>query len=383
MRFNVVQGNKTKRKNALKLRSAIMLAGVLLLVLVFIFLNSLAPGGVIEWAQNTFISASTFDGWGETPLGGSARVLQTSRNNSMVLTDTAFIGFNSGGNLLLNRLHGFTNPEMVAGGVRALVFDRDGRGVRVHNLRSELYFNRMENSIITADMAANGTMVIATRSSQRSVMSEIHIYNHSWRPVNVVNTYDYILTDIAISDNGRMIYGLFLNAYQGEIVSVIKSFNVRNGQMAERIDFNGIFFFNINVMGNRVVALGEDRVISLRRNLSPAGTHEFEGGQLTQFDIGDNEVAVVLEDGDLSLVKIISQNARLKASHKVYGEVSRIARVSGAVILLRYQEILRIRDNGRIESGQALADTVDIGMVGRRILTLSGNRLNVVELTTD
>lgn len=380
LRFNIIRGNKSKRKIALKLRSAVILAGVLILAIIFMFINSLAPGGVIEWAQNTFIFARTDDGWGETSLGDSARILQTSNNNSMVLTDTALIGFNSAGNLLFNRLHGFTNPEMITNSTRTLIFDRDGRGVRVHNLRSELHFDRMDNAIITGDLSANGTVALATRSTQRSVMSEIHIYNHNWRDVNVINTYDYILTDIAISDNGRMVYGLFLSAHEGEIVSIVKSFNVRNGQMAERIDFNGIFLFNINIMGNRIAALGEDRVVSLRRNLSYLRSYEFGGGQMTKFDIGDSAIAVVLEDSEQSLIKVISRNARLVTEHEIYGEVLRVTRVSGAVIALRHQEILRIRDSGRTESGAAPADTIDVGMARRQVLALSGNRLRVVEV---
>lgn len=378
--FGVVKGNKKERKIAKKRRTTISLFVAVVLVVVFLFLNAQAPGGVVEWAQNTFIFTSRVESWGETPLGSSARLLQTSGGNSLVLTDSAFVALNSAGNLRFNRAHGFTNPEMVTNGVRTVIFDRDGRGVRVHNLRDELLFNRTDNAIITAALSANGIMAFATHSTQRSVMSEIHIYNHNWRPITNINIHDYILADIAISDNGRLVYGLFLSARDGEISTIVKSFNARNGQELESVRFDGTLLFNISVMGNRVVVLGEDRVVSLRGNLGHVETHEFERGRLTGFDVSGDSVAVVLEEGEASVVKVISRGGRLVAEHEVYGRVSKVSRHGSAVVVARQQEILLINDNGRTSSGLAPEDTIDVGMSGRQVLVLGRNRVRRAEV---
>ena len=173
-----------------------------------------------------------------------------------LVNDSFFEVYNNRGKLLQAASHGLSNPRLEASEARFLLFDRDRYAVKVYNYSSELFSRTFENTIISADISRSGNYAVVTGSDTH--YASLYVYNKNNEVLYMWNSADYYITDVALSNNGKLIAVSLLNAKQGSFESSVYILDFDSITPKYKFDFEGTVTSLRCVNKNYMVVSGVD-----------------------------------------------------------------------------------------------------------------------------
>ena len=250
-RFKIVSGLRKKNRKIRFVSYGIILA----LIIALIIVHLLTPTGLLETIQNKY----TTIGKGDFPVdvySDNSTDFITTNDVTCLVNDSFFEIYNNRGKLLQAASHGLSNPRLEASEARLLLFDRDRYAVKVYNYSSELYARTFENTIISADVSRSGNYAVVTGSDTN--YASLFVYNKNNEVLYTWNSADYYITDVALSDNGKLIAISLLNAKQGSFESSVYILDFDSITPKYRFDFDGTVTSLRCVNKNYLVVSGAD-----------------------------------------------------------------------------------------------------------------------------
>lgn len=217
--LSIVLGNKLKaqRKRLITYVASLAVVGA-----VVAFCAS-SPTGPFERITNSFAVM----GGGKYPAaisGTGVRALKQDNGKSMVLTGSHLCAYNTAGKEFLNIQHNFSNPVLEVSHERNLVYNRESTGFLITNNSDILYEENLEFSIYTADIADDGTVAFATKSS--GYAAQVQVFARGMKQKFTWYLVDGLVSDVTLSENGKYLAVSVLKVKDGSFTSQVHCFRI-------------------------------------------------------------------------------------------------------------------------------------------------------------
>ncbi len=212
--FSVIYGKKgeIKKKNLI----TICVSFIIILSILIFCLTS--PTGPIERITNSF---ETF-GSGEfsTLLSGiQPLAFQTVNNKAFVLTNSHLCGYTLTGKNFLQLQHNFSNPVLDVSEERTLLYNRESNRILIANNSGLIFDQNLEKSVFCGDISYNGSVAFACESASYS--AQILVFDKNMKQYYTWYLADGLVSDIAISNNGKYVAVAVLKVKDGAFISNI------------------------------------------------------------------------------------------------------------------------------------------------------------------
>lgn len=255
--LKLIEGGETARERVKK-GNLITMVVCLLVVVALVTAHLLLPTGLVEWTRNRVAEM----GAGTLPaeVGGvKALNMQRAGGRVNVLTDTEMLVYNRSGKLVTTVQHGYSSPVMKVSSERALIFDCGGKGVRVDTSADNIFNEKLEQTVLCADISDRGAFAIATTSEEYT--AAMSYYNKNGTFVYRWNSSGQVITNVAMSPDGGSVAVFTVTSVSGEFVTTLHIFD-SNGSTRGTATLKGCCILNSYVTKNRVYGIGADCVVS-------------------------------------------------------------------------------------------------------------------------
>ncbi|MBC8569227.1 DUF5711 family protein [Zongyangia hominis] len=286
---------KYKKKSIVK--RIILLLLIFLLVLVALsFTNETVRNRVNDWISTV---AAEFGGGSGFPvsLAGANPVELASMSNDLgVLTDTNFYVYNQNGKEIGNIKHGFTNPKVVVNSSMSAIYDRGGKKLVLSSKTKEILTQTYEFSILTADLAKNGYLAVATGSQRYT--SQLTVYDNSQKEfMHWYSAQNHIVSLSILSDGSGIAVGT-LGAENGSLKSTLHLLSFSSEEPIATLDFPGEAIYAVDCKeGGNIFVLTDKaaRVVSAKGKVE--GEYIYGATNLVSFSTeGSKQVVLVFGD---------------------------------------------------------------------------------------
>lgn len=302
--IKVVRGSKYKRKMINKF----LLSAVAILALIYLIFSLLLPVSVYE----NIINITSIMGHGRYPIDISGSTIIDSVSNGQyfyVLTDTSIIAYSNSGKIVVNELHGFSNPILSTSETRAIVYDQGGKALYVYNLSGKINSLETKNEIITASISRNGDIAVATHSD--SYTSVVSVYDKNLKPVYTWNSAKDIVNNVLVNNSGNRLAVTTFNAVEGQYSSKMMVLSFESADPLHTVELGNSIALSLTNTGKGISVITQNDYKFVQwskfntNNISVSGeinlVRKHNNGLLLVFnranDRSDNTVVLISKKG--------------------------------------------------------------------------------------
>ncbi len=330
--------------------------------------------GIGDFFQTTFAKRPGYPVLldGSKPL----RVVPISNANA-VLTDSELIVKGNGGGELLRSSHSFQSPDIRGAGSRILLFDRGNRSFSVYNRTGMLFSDESEYSIISADIASDGTVIILTRGD--SSMSQIKVLTGS----NYTTLFTWFGAKGApyscgISDNGNEIYFTGLVPAEGGLKTVFTVIDVGKREQRSEREVRGIIK-KVYQNGAKYTLVGDEAVYLLNSNLEIEAEYPLTIVPSIRVSKENGPLAIAFGDNhqsDLNYILILSDRLEEVSKIEGVGPVEDMYMASDRLYVLSGNTVYAMQTDGTIvETYETDIKAIRVFVIGGKLSVLLPDRI--------
>lgn len=218
--INTFRKKRARRKLLLRL-------GVLVLIILSVVLI------VANWSKiiEPFKDAALDVGEGGFPVelpGSAGYKLDELGENFYLLTDTYIYTYNSEGAKITDEQHGFQNPVSQANDRRVVVYDKNGKGVKLYSRTGKIYGNEVEDSIVFASIGNDERTAVVTTSTRYS--NYLYVFNGEGKQIFRWASPDYKIMQAEFSKDDKSIFVTALGAKGGDLQLYLIRFDLDNAE---------------------------------------------------------------------------------------------------------------------------------------------------------
>lgn len=280
---------KKKKSLITTKRMAIVTCISIIVFAVWLNWDSLSPTAVVDAIQNFA------GGFGESkyPVNvtqGSVKDAVALGENLGVLTDTSFLIYSPSGNQLAGRQHGFSDPEIVSGGGKAVIYDSGGKQLKVETRFDEAFTTMTNYAITTAAVSQSGIFAVVTGA--RGYLSEVDVYDRNCKKYFTWYSSQGRIISVALSPDGTSMAALATAAENGSIKSVLYVFNLDSNKPIEK-SYKETFLFSVHYKGdNAIAAVGDNQSVFFDGGGNEISKYEYSDKTLKCYQNGDDSTVL-------------------------------------------------------------------------------------------
>lgn len=284
---------KRMRKNRLK-RLAILFV-MALAVAAFFWLKDSSLVRDLRYAADDFIhSFGSGPGFPLESPGGQTQEMGVVGSDFYLLNDTNLYVYSRQGKTVSSAQHRYTNPTAETQDGRLLLYDRGGHGLMLRTAAQTIYESNLEDTIISADVSADGTFAVVTDAS--GFAAKVTVYDSNQREIYAWMSADDLIQSAALFPSGGHMAIATLNAQEGMLVSQVMIFDLTQEEPVATVDYPGEMIVQVDYMENGGIAVVSDQgAYVLSGSGRQLGEYRYGRLQLAYFDTGSQGMAVVTQ----------------------------------------------------------------------------------------
>lgn len=374
-RNDINEFRKKRRRNKMRLNFAI----VVLFGLIFLFI-------AINWSSiiRPLKDAALDVGEGGFPVdlpGSTDYVIGELGDNFCLLTDTYFYTYNSEGANIASVQHGMQSPALSSNSRRALIYDRNGRELRLYNRSGELYKTVTEDTIDFAEISNDDRCAVITKSSKYS--NCLFVFNGDGKQIFRWASPLYLIDRVLFSRDDNTIFAAVCSADNGELEYKLLRFDLDNAEGSVWETYIGKHMVFSLEQGNdsvTAVTAGGAYLLDTDTGEITAQTdflknvYQIPGGELRAVLFSDTAGGQVLTVYDDSLEAAASVS--LDNVSRVRTDGSKLYSLSKRTLTVFNEEL------NEVESAELDDDYSDMLIIGGNAYLLGYNTVQRVELGT-
>lgn len=238
--------------------------------------------------------------------------------------------------------HGYASPVFKSNGNYTCLFDRGGTRLRLDTTSEELYEKSFDKSIITADVANNGTIAFALFSDEAK--SRIIVLNKNENKKLDYNVKDGYVTYVSLNQNASLLAYTSVNSKNAFLTTTVHILNIGSGEDEFTLEYDksNIIDLHFNDSGNLYV-LGDNFLSVIKSQKKEEVV--FKKGSISTINYcytSSNELVINYSGYDKSSkskVAYIKSNGKVKSSFSIKGEAKSISSSSNEITVLLPQKI--------------------------------------------
>ncbi len=264
----------------LRLLKRLAVVAVVLLIGFLVWSNweKIAPEALLDWTEQQFGEAETGEGF-PRPITGNVVVDMAEVNQHLaVLSDTTLRFFNGTAACVTERAHSFAEPSMHTAGNYVLLTEVGGDRIRLETRRETVLEKQLTNRCIYAtDLLSNGTTALILNSTSQSYLSEVQVLNAKGNVKFTYQSNKYLLTDVALSPNGKQLAVVGTTAGNGTLRSVVLTITLSNGNVKEYTGTDTLLHSVTFFSNGTVMAIGDNAIWSVTRGADEPDIYSCDG----------------------------------------------------------------------------------------------------------
>lgn len=155
-----------------------------------------------------------------------------------------------------NLTHDCKKPSIQANGRHILLYDREGTYIRLQDEKQILWEKSTDSPILNANFGKSKRMALILKPED--YVSQIRIYDKNFKELFIYNSSSDYITDVALSDNGKYMAAIALNAENAQLNSKVLFFDLNKTEPAAVYTYENVTLFDIAFTGNKTVAATGD-----------------------------------------------------------------------------------------------------------------------------
>ncbi len=193
-------------------------------------------------------------------LDSSSNIRMVYQNDKLVvLTSNSCNVLNPKDAKPLNHFnHGYSNPIMKNAGNYVCTFDQGGLRLRLDNLKSKVYEQPIDNTLLTADVSESGTVIYATRSDKSKC--SLYVVNKSLKKLINLDINSGYIVSVAIDSSGQKCAYAAVNTKNAKLVTTVYTINVGDKKERASFEYEGSNILDMRYCNNDLYIVGDDFV---------------------------------------------------------------------------------------------------------------------------
>ncbi len=297
----------------------------------------------------------------------------------VMLTDTALVYLDSNGKNLSSNSHQYSQPVMVKGGSTVLLYDKGGTAFRIEK-NSKIYNTYTAANpitVATVDKKGNYAYVLNEDGGFQS-----HLYVYSYKGKKTFewgSSQDYCIST-ALSDNGKNVAVSMLSVKNGEYLSKVSLFNVKESEAAYTAEFPDCTVFRLEFLsGKNLAAFTDNGVYVIDKNGNVDKRAEYAPTEIMHSAVMNKGLSAVAlaSHGNTkdSLLKVFDEKMNNSFSLEYNSEIMNVRTSDKYTAVLLGDRVEAFNEKGE-KTGSIIIDEkcTDAAFAGRNlfVFTVSG-----------
>ncbi len=248
-------------------------------------------------------------------IAGSANyVMGDMGENFYLLTDTYLYTYNTEGAELLNKQHGFRTPICSSNSKRALVYDKNGKDLKVYSRNAELFAKSFDDTIVFAKMGTDERSAVVTTSSRYS--NFLYVLSSEGKQIFRWASPDEKIMQVCFGDNDKSVYVSVVGEKDGALNCSILRFEVDDdsGEMW-RVQIGNNVSYSLEMCSDGLYTITSDGAYLLDSRTGDIKASNSFSGELAGIPKTDGVRAVLFRDSASNGEIVIVYNDILESTN--------------------------------------------------------------------
>lgn len=213
-----------EKKKSRRRTAGLIVFGIIAAALIVIIFNRQA---VFSPLRDIFLPVGK-GGFPVTLPGSAAYDMGELGGNFYLLTDTYLYTYTGGGAEIKSVQHGFNRPASSSTDRRVLVYDKNGKDLKVYSKSEEIFAKTMDDAIVFSKMGGGDRSAVITTSTRYS--NYLYIFGGDGKQLFRWASPDEKIMGVCFSDNGRFLYVSVVGEENGELNCAVLCFDTTKEQ---------------------------------------------------------------------------------------------------------------------------------------------------------
>lgn len=256
--------------------------------------------------------------------------LSIMTSNSMTIINP------SNANKLYSFDHGYANPMITYAGNYMCIVDQGGTRIRLDTNSDNLYEQSLQKTILTADVANNGTVIYATQSD--SAKSNLVVLNKQLKKLMELDINDGYIVSVAIDSSGKKCAYATVNSTNAVMKTTIHTIGVGDDKDSATFTHDSINVLDMTYQSGSLYVVCDNAVYTVT---SQKKEHTaLKGGTIsTQLFTYTPSGELVIDYADFSganenTISLVKSNGKIKTSIKIDKKLKNISATQKEIVAL-------------------------------------------------
>lgn len=278
--------------NNKKLRTLVsaLIAVIVVLLLVVTAAQKLGNVTVNTMTANVkayFMSMGSGDGFPYELDAQSLKDIEINNSNFMLLFRDKTMLLTSTAKEIMPKEHKFANPVMKTNGNHVIVYDLDSGKYRIQNVSEIVREDELKFRIMAGAVGKNGNYAVAYYGND--VQSVLDVYTASGKKAFAWNFKSELVSDIALSDNGKYVTVAAFSSTDGKISSKLYVFNIASDKYDSCFDYEGTMLLKVNyIKGENIAVLGDNMYSFIKNGKTRQNDVKFGSDMLHNYAVSED-----------------------------------------------------------------------------------------------
>lgn len=284
---------RKKRVRTKRLRRFVLIALLGALMVLAAYARPLLEGvSVTAFMQEAFGTVGKSGSFPVSLVGETARSIHNLGGAAAVLTDTNVQVFSPAGRPYGTVQNGFAEPVLKTGGARGVLYGRGAKGLLLLTKGGLLAKTELDQQIITAEVASNGSVAAATPAQRYA--AGVRVFDVDFNPVFTWYSAENHVVALGLNaDASRLAVGA-VTARAGGMVSVIKQFSVTAQSELCETTVEEAMVIGLKFIQRGLLAVTDMQTMVIDPDGTIKGSYSYAGKPLSGYSAAGNVTALAL-----------------------------------------------------------------------------------------
>lgn len=341
MATNQRENARKERKIQKRLKQKRIIWAVIIVVMAILLGLKLTEIDYVELKdkiQNTFSQNVKENVDTTITLDSPNKVFMTSVNDKLnILTDTSYSVYNTN-NKSTNYtfIHGYATPCIETAGSYACLYDQGGYRIRLDTNNANEYESTLDNKILCADVASNGSIIYATVGENSK--SKITLVTKSLKKILEYDVSQGFVTRVAVDQSGKKCAFVAVNTKDANLISTVYTINAHDEQPIKQFEFPSSNIVDLKYSSSNLYVVCDNGVSIIKGQKDIENIFEPQSVSTVDYTYTkDNQLIYVYADyaqATENKIARLSSNGTIKTSFTVDQKVKYVSTTSSDISLL-------------------------------------------------
>lgn len=270
-------------------------------------------------------------------------------NNCVVLTQSNFALFDSGGAQIFDTPHNLTKARVSANKERIALFGRGGKEVTIRLKDTDLYKKSFDYPITTAVLSPKNKLAVVTGSQSSAAV--VTVFDPQLEELYRYSSAAGFVSDVVFSPDESRMAVCSVNAQDGRMISAVTIFQFDQEEPLGRYELPDELILSAVYKKGEIKLIGEKRALSIDEGGQEKAVYDYADQKLYHYSDAGERTALILggskEDIDNKLV-LLDQNKQASKEVVLEQAVKQLTVQNDRIYLLTDEKILCYNMDGEL-----------------------------------